>query len=145
MYFDDKNKSDDFVKIVIIREIHLIKDLKTNWLIKNDILKLKFIDIFISINPAYIESCDVPIFIVFNARFKSQHMFVHSFKTTTILFEIKYVLRIHNITLSKRNYLFKLTILANLLIYAYIINLDTKFILIRDENSFSLQYFEIFD
>lgn len=116
-----------------------MKDLKVNLLIKNDIFKLKSIDIFISINTPYIESCDVTILIVISVRFRSQHMFVHILKITTIFFEIEYVLRIHNITLSERDYLCESTTSANFFVYAHVINSDTKFILIRNENNFPVK------
>ena len=74
MYFENKNKSHDVVKTIIIREVYLIKDLKANLLIENDILKFELIDISTSINTVYIESCKITIFITINIRSKSQHM-----------------------------------------------------------------------
>ena len=105
-------------------------------LIENDIFESKLIDIFTSINTAYIESYDVTIFIVINAWFKSQYMLVHTLKTTTVFFEIECVLRIHNITLPKRDYLFESTTSANFFVYAHVINSNTKFPLIRNEINF---------
>ena len=132
MYFEDKNKSDDVVKTIIIREVHLIKDLKANLLIENDILKFELIDISTSINTAYIENCEVTILITINIRFKSQHMSVHALKTTTVLSEFECLIRIHNIALFDRDYLFESITSANFSIYAHVVNSKTDFILIQN-------------
>lgn len=145
MYFESNNKSDDFVKTILPRKIHLIKNLKANLLIENYLFKLKFINIFTFIHIAYIKSCDVTTFIVINAKFRLQHVFVHILRTTTISFEIECVMQIYNITLSKRDYLFELTISANFFVYVHLINSDTKFILIQNENNFFITIFRNFD
>ena len=134
MYFEEKNKIDDIVKAVIIREIHLIKNLKINLLIENDILELELIDISISTNIAYIESCDVTISIIINVKFRFQHMSVHVLRTTSISFKSKRFLKIHNIILSERNYLFESFVSVNFAIYAHVINSKTKSVFVRNDS-----------
>ena len=134
MYFEEKNKIDDIVKTVIIREIHLIKNLKINLLIENDILEFELIDISTFTNIAYIESCDVTISIIINVKFRFQHMSVHVLRTTSISFKSKRFLKIHNIILSERNYLFESFVSVNFAIYAHVINSKTKSVLVQDDN-----------
>ena len=134
MYFEEKNKIDDTVKTVIIREIHLIKNLKINLLIENDILKFELIDISTSTNIVYIESCDVTISITINVKFRSQHMSVHVLRITSIFFRSKRFLKIHNITLSERNYFFELFVSVNFAIYAHVINSKTKSVFVRNNS-----------
>ena len=120
MYFEIKNKSDIIVKAVIIREIHLIKDLKTDLLIDNDIFEFELIDIFTSISTIYIENYEITIFITINVKFRFQRLSIHALKTT-IFSKIEYFFKIHNIILSKRNYFFESTSTANFFIYAHIV------------------------
>ena len=134
MYFEEKNKIDDTVKTVIIREIHLIKNLKINLLIENDILEFELIDISTFTNIAYIESCDVTISIIINVKFRFQHMSVHVLRTTSISFKSKRFLKIHNIILSERNYLFESFVSVNFAIYAHVINSKTKSVLVRNDS-----------
>ena len=134
MYFEEKNKIDDTVKTVIIREIHLIKNLKINLLIENDIFEFELIDISTSTNIAYIENCDVTISITINVKFRSQHMSVHVLRTTSISFKSKRLLKIYNIILSERNYFFESFVSVNFAIYAHVINSKTKSVLVRNDS-----------
>ena len=134
MYFEGTDAFDIVVKAILIRKIHLIKNLKVNLLIKNDIFESKFIDIFIFINTAYIDNCDDTISITINVKSRSRHMLIHALKTTTIFVEIECVLQIHNTVLSERNYLFEAITKVNFFIYAHMINSQIKFILIRNKD-----------
>ena len=80
MYFSDKNKDENFVKILIIREIHLIDDLKANIFIENDVLNSKKFDIFISTSSVYIENCDVTISIFVKNRSIFRTASIHATK-----------------------------------------------------------------
>ena len=132
MYLENKNKFNIIVKAIIIREIYLIKDLKTNLLIDNDIFEFELIDIFTFISTIYIDNCDITIFIVINNRFKFQRLSIYVLKTATIFSKIEYFFKIPNTVLSKRNYFLELTSTANFFIYFYIINSKTNFILRRN-------------
>lgn len=61
IYFKNKNKFDKNVRIMIIKEIHLINDLKINILLENYILNSKLFDISMLTATAYIENCNVTI------------------------------------------------------------------------------------
>lgn len=107
MYFQNK-KNDALANIVIIREVHLMKELKTSLLIENDILKSEMIDISNSTRSIYIDSCDVIISISIKTNIKSQFRFVHAFKAFVLSLKSKRLISIHNIvSLSNKDFLFK--------------------------------------
>ena len=106
IYFENKNKFDDVVKAMISREIHLIKNLRMNLLIENNILEFEYINIFTFTNTAYIESCEIIISIAINVKFKSQHMSMHALKTITLSFNFECFVKIYNIILFDRSKLF---------------------------------------
>lgn len=66
-------------------------------------------------------------------------MFIHAFYTIMISFDIEQLLKIHHIILSKRNYIFKLIKTINFSIYAYIIDIETNFVLIRNDIASSIK------
>ena len=138
MHFKNTNKIDQVVQAVIIRKIHLIDDLKVNLLIDNDILSSKLIDISTSINSTYIENCKMTIFISIKTRFRSRNMSVHTLKAIVIFLKSDCLVDIHNITLSDQNYLFESDV-AEFSIYAHVINLSIKFILMRNEENRSIK------
>lgn len=61
MYFKNKDNLDKEIRIMIIKKIHLINNLKINILLKNDILSSKLIDISMLTTTIYIESCNMTI------------------------------------------------------------------------------------
>ena len=78
IYFFDITNDDVFVKTFIEKEIHLIKNLKTNMFIENDIIVSKEIFVNIINRIANIRSCDVIMSL--NVRFKAIHAqqrFIH--------------------------------------------------------------------
>ena len=136
MYFSNIDKNENSVKTLIIREIHLIENLKANVLIDNDVLNFEKFDIFISTSSAYIENCNVIIFISVNNRLNSKTISIHAIKTIIISSKSKQTIFIHKISLSNRHYIFE-SANANFSIYSHIVNTITNVILIRnDENKF---------
>ena len=135
-YFSSIDENENSVKTLIIREIHLIENLKANVLIDNDILNSEKFDIFISTLSAYIESCNVIIFISVNNRSNSRTISIHATKTMIISSKSEQTIFIHKISLSNRHYILKSTN-ANFSIYSHIVDTITNVILIRnDENRF---------
>ena len=61
MYFSEKDKHDEIVRIKITRKIHFVNNLKANMLIRNDVLRSEKFDIFTSTSTVYIESCEIII------------------------------------------------------------------------------------
>ena len=135
MYFAD-TKNDTFTNAVIIRKIHLVKGLKANLLIENDILNSKMIDISNSTKSIYIDSCDVTISIITKTDIRSQCRSVHALKAFMISSKSKCLISVHNIvSLSNRDFLFESWETINLFIYAHILDFETSFILIRNDQN----------
>ena len=141
MYFFEKDKNDTTVKAKIIRKVHLINDLKTNMLLKNDVLNSKKFDIFTSTSSAYIESCEIIISIFIKNRFVSRSTFVHFIKTRIISSRIEISIFIHKISLSKRDYLFEFAE-TNFFMYFHIVNIIINVILMRNNNAISIKNFK---
>ena len=135
LYFPKKNNSDESIKVVIIREVHLIKDLKAKLLIENDILDSEKIDISNSTNSAYIDSCEITIPIVIRAGSKSQSRSIHAIKTFVIPPKSECLMSVHvMISLSERDFLFEFSKTSNLFIYAHVVDSITSSILIRNDD-----------
>lgn len=67
IYFLNK-RNNNHIRFKIIKEIHLINNLKIKMFLEIDIIEFKKFDIIISKNQAYIESCDITIKIDFKSR-----------------------------------------------------------------------------
>ena len=143
MYFSSINKDENFVKTLIIREIHLIENLKANVLIDNDILNSEKFDIFISTSSAYIESCNVIILIFVNNRSSSRTISIHATKTMIISSKSEQTIFIHKISLSNRHYIFE-SANANFSIYSHIVDTTTNVILIRNDENRLIKIFRNF-
>lgn len=95
MYFTKINDFDTLAKTVIIKEIYLIKDLKTNLLIENNVLSFENIDIFNFTKSIHINSCDVIITITIRSKFKSYKL-IHAFKAFTVFGNAECLMSIHH-------------------------------------------------
>ena len=131
MYFPSVDDTGRSVRAMIIRKIHLIDNLKINLLIENDILSPKLIDISASTNSAYIESCGITVSIRLRSRFSSQVKFVHITRTIIISSQTEIAVPVHIISMPDRDYIFEPDQI-NFAIYAHIVNIDIKVILIRN-------------
>ena len=138
MYFSSTNKNDNKILTKIIKEIHLMNNLKTNLLIENDVLKPESIDIFTFTSSTFIKSCNVTISITMQIRSTSQIRLIHAIETS-ISANSEIAISIHKITILDRDYMFESKELINLSIYAHIIDSNTTTILIRNENDKSIR------
>ena len=143
MYFLEKNKSETMIKVKRTKKVHLISILKANMFIKNDVLKSKKFDIFISISSIYIDSCDVIILIFIKSRFVFQSKSLHFTKSHVISSRIEINIFIHRITLFERDYLFEFAE-TNFSFYCYIIDIIISVILIRNNNNMFSKIFRNF-
>ena len=134
MYFFEKNKDDHSVFVEIVREIHLVDNLKINFLINNDILESKLIDISISINTAIIENCYVIVSIVVKFKSSRQTRVIHAIRSQRVSSHFKLTMSIHKIIVSKRDYIFEFKKIKNLAVYAHVIDNEIKTILIRNDD-----------
>ena len=137
MYFAEK-KDDRSIFVEVIKEIHLMKNLKTNLLIENDVLNSELIDISTFTNSVFIESCEVIISICIKIRSFFQIRAIHAINTV-ISSRSKLAISIHKITTFERNYMFESKEIKNISIYAYIMNVDTSSILVRNEEDKSIR------
>ena len=137
MYFaEEKNDRSMFVEI--IRKIHLMKNLKTNLLIENDVLNSELINISTFTNSVFIKSCEIIISICIKIKFFSQVRAIHAINTV-ISSRSKFTISIHKITTSERNYMFESKKIKNISVYAHVMNVDTSSILVRNEKDKSIR------
>ena len=139
MYFSKKNENDQSVFVEIIKEIHLIDNLKVNFLIDNDVLDFEFIDIFTFINTIFIESCNVIISIVVKFRSFSQIRSIHTTKENKISSHSELTISIHKIVAFDRDYIFESKKIANFAVYAHLMNNNIKTILVRNDTHKTVQ------
>ena len=128
---------------MIMREIHLINDLKINMLIENDILKSEKFYINLENNIVYIDNCDIFVFVNVKRRSSSQNHLIHIIKITVISPRSKIAIFIHHILndiFNDRNYLFESEKL-NLIMYAHFMNAIIKVVLIRNDTKQVVQIF----
>ena len=136
MYLSEKNKDDNLIIIKIIRETHLIDDLKANMLIDNDCIDSKKIIVNSADDIAHIDSCDVIVAVNVKISRIIVQISVHARKTIVVSSQFEMTMSVHYIIiLSDRDFLFESTNQLNLSLYAHLINVETHNIVIRnDEN-----------
>ena len=114
-------------------------------LIDNDILELEKFFIDLDKDEAYIDSCNIIVFIEVQRRFNNFiQRFVHIKATIVILSKSKIIVNIHhlvNVILRDRDFLFESNEL-NLIIYAYMMNIIIETILIRNDKDQSIRIFK---
>ena len=146
MCFLKINSDDILIKTIIIREIHLVNDLKTNLLINNDIFDSEKVDIFNSTKSIIIDSYGIIISITIRIEIESQIKSIHAVKAFTIFFKFECLISIHHISfLFDKDFFFEL-VETGLIIYAHLVNLKTFFILIlnnRDQSMKIIRNFRI--
>lgn len=140
----EKNENEKIVRAVIIKEVYLMKNFKINLLIDNDILDFKLIDILTSTNSTYKNSYKIIIFIFIRIKFKLRQISIHIIKIIIVFFELELFLNIHSISLSDRDYLFESINIVNFSIYAHVIDLCTKTILVQNKSVYSVKIFRNF-
>jgi hypothetical protein len=133
---------DDFIKLIEIhRELHLVKELKVNMLIENDILRSKEIIIDIQQKTATIRSCENLIIEVkihqresfVKRNVVSQFAILVSFDSyVKILYKVKDLF-------TDRDFLFESFSEVSISIYAHVIDARTIEIIIRNESAKSMK------
>lgn len=123
LYFLGKNDAEQLVYAALKCEIDLIKGLRANSLIGNDILSLKGIVIDINRKSALIGSCEVTITI--NAKQQRQFLVKKLFagQETVVSSCSKAMISLQQVPLTdNQDFLFYLTIQANLTLYSHIVD-----------------------
>ena len=132
-FFDQKNNNS--IKIKIIKEIHLIDNLKTNMLFENDVIEFKKIDVNIFKKTIYIENCEIIVNLKIRTFKIIVQISIHVRKITIIFFRFELIFSIHYTTvLFDRDYFFE----SNELKFSFcvhLINFNIKQIIVRNENN----------
>ena len=104
IYFNNK-KNDKSIKIKIVKEIHLINELKINIFIDNDFIESKKIKINVINNFVYINNYEITIFLNVKTFRKIVHMLIYVRKTIimSFCFEITIIVR-YNIISKNRDF-----------------------------------------
>ena len=89
MYFFEVNKNDKSIKIIIIKKIHLINNLKVNMLLNIDFINSKKIDINIFNKIVHIDNCKIIIFLKIRIFKIIVQTSIYVTKTIYVFFSIK--------------------------------------------------------
>ena len=109
MYFLEINKNDKSIKIIIIKKIHLINNLKINMLLNIDLINSKKIDINIFNKIVHIDNCEITVFLKIRSFKIIVQTSIHVIKTIYVFFSIKFFLLIHHIVMSiNRDFFFRI-------------------------------------
>ena len=142
MYFFNVNKNDKSIKVMIIKKIHLIDNLKANMLLNIDFIDSKKIDINIFNKIAHIDSCEVIAFLKIRTLKVVVQTSIYVTKTTYVSSRSKIFLSIHHIVMSAdRDFFFESNEL-NVFLYAHLINAKFKHILIRNDSNHTVHIFK---
>ena len=137
MYFDDV-KNDNFVKALIRREVHLVDNLKINMLIENDVIVSEDVVFDLVKKQALIDNCEVTI--AFDVRSRVSHAqqrSIHVKKVIVLSSRNQMIISIHHLVdelLVSRDFLFEFDD-SNLILYAHIIDVDIKIVLIINDSN----------
>ena len=135
MYIFNYNKNDVVVKAKIIQKIHLINNLKINIFFNIDFIESKKININIFNKTTYINNCNITALLKIRTLRIIVQISIYARKIIVVFSYTKIILSIHyTIILNNRNFFFESKKL-NFLLYAYLINSNSKHILIRNENN----------
>lgn len=159
LYIIEKNDQENEIRTMFRRKIYLMNDLKTNILIKINIMSFENIVVNLIICTTRIENCNVIVLIKIqtsnNVVFKS----IHFRKSITIFSRLEILIEIHYFAiLENRNFLFELNEILHFISYAHLIDVTTKTIILRNNTNrlmhisrnyrlkklFEIKYFNVF-
>ena len=132
-------KDDNSAKALIRREVHLVDNLKTNMLIGNDVTVPESVVLDLAKKQALIDSCGVTIVLDVRSRAShAQQRSIHVKKIIVLSPRSQMTILIHHLAgelLVSRDFLFE-SDESNLILYAHIVDVDTKAVLtINDSNN----------
>ena len=136
MHFSKKNKHEKSILIKITRETYLIDDLKTNIFIENDCIDSKEIVVNEAKYTTHINNCDVIIAVDIRTSRIVIKTSMHTRKTIIISSQFEVIVSVHYIIIfNNRDFLFELIDQLNLTLYAYLIIVDIKIIIISNNKN----------
>ena len=137
IYLSDKKNKNEYIVIIktTSREIYLVNKLVINILLRNDILVLKEINLLFLKKIAYIDNCEVNIFIEVHLKESLIRRVINLKKVFIISLYLNIIIIIYYLNLLDYNFLFKSR--KNLILFLYIklINKNTKAILIKNNSN----------
>jgi hypothetical protein len=134
IYFSKTSDSNKSVLIKIVREIHIIENLKANMLIENDVLDSEEFVLDVSNKSVYIKSCNIIIELKIRSRetFFRKNVVVESIITISSRQEQRISV---NMSLSEdRDFLFTFFKNAIVTLYYHLVNAKTTMIIARNES-----------
>ena len=141
IYFPGKNINSFRIYIYITREIHIVKNLKIKIFIRINIFGLELIDIFVSKNNLYINLYEINIFIIIKTRsINSVRRIVYAKLELIIAPNSSIIISIYYINVPvDRDFLFKLFYSLYLSFYAYLVDYNIYYVLIKNKTSEFIQ------
>ena len=127
------------MKIKIVKKIHLINELKINIFIDNDFIESKKIKIDVINNFVYIDNCEIIIFLNVKTFRKVVHISIHVRKTIIVSSRFETTMIVHYNIISKNKKKFFESKILNFSLYAHLINVNCKNILVRNDNNKTIQ------
>ena len=140
LYFLGKNNAGQQVYASLTCEIHLVKGLRANLLIGNDIMSSEGFIIDVKKRSALIENCRITVSI--DARQRGQFLTrrLLSSQETVVLPCLEAMVSLVYLPLADdRDFLFHPTTQANLTLFTHLINHKTSKVLVRNDSSQTLQ------
>ena len=143
MYLNDEDNFDRKIRACFHREIHIVDDLKVNILIDIDVIDAENIIIDIESKIARIDNYNVIISIeVCNSQAEiAMQKLVHLRKTIIVSSHSKLTIEIHNFNVSDKDFLFESDEILFLTVYAHMIDISIKAIVMRNDFDQVVQIF----
>ena len=135
IYIAEINEKDEKIRVMFKRELYVINVLKANVLIDNNIMSAKDIFIDLEKRTIIIDSCNVIVFIKIRISHDSAvQKSVYLRKIIVVSSQFEQTVKIYHLAVFiNRNYLFKSVELNYLIIYAHIIDVIIKTVIIRND------------
>ena len=132
--FTEKNNKENDIRVMFRREAHIINNLKTNILMKNEIINFEKIFINFEKSTARINSCSVIIFIKMRTFNKTVFKSIHLRKTITIFSRSEISVSMHHFNISdNRNFLFESDEIFHLIIYIHMIDIIINVVILQND------------
>ena len=134
MYVSDVKENDIKILYRIIREIHLIDDLKTHMLIENDIVELKQIVLNVNKSKTFINNCDIITNIFYRQRDNYTRRAIYIRETLTMSPRLKCLISIIKVDVSiAKDFLFEPIAYVNITLHAHLIDVKMHKVLARND------------
>lgn len=129
----EKDNVENEICVIFRCEIHLIKNLKVNILIDNDIMKSKNIVVNLKNRTTYIDNCNIIVLMKIRTSSFMIFKFIYLRKTIIILFRSKIFIEIHHFAIfNNRDFLFEFNKMSYFTSYAHLINTFINVIVLRN-------------